>query len=329
MKIGGLRLSGRVFLAPLSGVADSPFRRICKEFGAHLVYSEMISSEGLTRASPKTDSLLKFHDEERPIGIQLFGANPDRMAKAATLVEERQPDLIDLNFSCPARKIVSRGAGCALMRTPERLAEIAKAVVGATSLPVTAKIRLGWDGNSINAVEIARMLEEIGVRAVCVHGRTAKQAFRGCADWKAIRKVREAVKIPVILSGDVKQPEDAQRAFEETGCDALMVGRGSFGKPWIFRIIDDFLSTGTYRVPTFEEIGEVILRHLDMAIEEFGEHVAVIRFRKHLLWYTKGIPGVVGLRQQMNRVSRRHEVVSILSVLLLRRHQKGGSLGAE
>jgi tRNA-dihydrouridine synthase B len=306
---------GRVFLAPLSGVADSPFRRICRSFGAEVVYSEMISSIGLAKANWRSRAILKFHEDERPIGVQIFGRDAAYMGVAARLAGEVRPDLVDINFSCPASKIVSRGAGAALLREPELMGPIARAVVAGAGLPVTAKIRIGWDHASINAVEVGRMLEDAGVAALSVHGRTWEQGFRDRASWEEVARVKQAVGIPVVLSGDVRTAADAGRAFAETGCDALMVGRGSFGRPWVFAAIREGLRGGSYAEPGFEEICSVLLRHLDLGIEEFGEHLAVRRFRKHVLWYTKGLRGVVGLRQQMGITSTRDDVVAILARL--------------
>jgi tRNA-dihydrouridine synthase B len=306
---------GRVFLAPLSGVADSPFRRICKRFGADTVYTEMVSAEGLTRGNRRTADVFRFTEEERPIGVQIFGSDPERMADSAAIIETSSPDFIDINLACPARKIVSKGSGCALMRTPHQVKRIADAVVRATGLPVTAKMRLGWDREHINAAEVARILEDNGIAAVSVHGRTWKQGFRGKASWSEVAEVKRAVGFPVILSGDIFSPQDAERAFRESGCDAVMVGRGVYGRPWIFRLIQSHLDGGQAGEPAAREKIDVILAHLELAIHQYGERFAVVRFRKHLLWYTKGVPGVVALRPDMSHVTTRAEVEEILSRL--------------
>lgn len=328
MRIGDLETGG-IFLAPLSGVADSPFRRVCRSFGADVVYSEMVSSVGLSKDNWRSKAIMKFYDDERPIGVQLFGRDPAYMADAARMAAETGPEFLDLNLSCPASKIVSRGAGAALLREPETIRLIARAVIAATSLPVTAKIRIGWDRASVNAVEVARMLEAEGICAVAVHGRTFEQGFRDRASWEGVAAVKQAVSMPVILSGDVRTPEDARRAFEETGCDALMVGRGCFGRPWVFAAIKQHLGGGQYTVPTFEESVAVCLRHLDLSIEEFGERIAVRRFRKHLLWYTKGARGVVRLREHMGKVLCRADVVDLLSTLRGQVWQMGEVDGGE
>jgi tRNA-dihydrouridine synthase B len=314
MKLESLEL-GRIFLAPLSGVADSPFRRICKRFGADVVYSEMVSSEGLSRGRPKSTAFLRFHEDERPIGIQIFGKDTECMSDAVAIVEEAKPDFIDINMACPSRKIVKRGAGCALMREPRKAGEIAARVAGATRLPVTAKIRIGWDEKNINALEVARVLEDSGIRALSVHGRTWKQGFRDRSSWDEVARVKQAVGIPVILSGDVVTPVDAARALGETGCDAVMVGRGTYGRPWIFRQIRDHLEGRPHPGPETRETVRTILAHLDLGIVEYGEKVAAVRFRKHLLWYTRGIPRVVALRPSMSRVSTRAEVSDLLGRL--------------
>jgi tRNA-dihydrouridine synthase B len=306
---------GRVFLAPLSGVADSPFRRICKRFGADTVYTEMVSAQGLTRGSTRTAAVFRFDEVERPIGVQLFGSDPARMADAAAMVAASKPDFIDLNLSCPARKIVTKGAGCALMRDPSKAAGIARAVVDATDLPVTAKMRLGWDDDTINAGRLAALLEAAGLAAIAVHGRTCKQGFRGRASWGEVAKVKRAAGIPIILSGDILSPEAAERAFRETGCDAIMVARGVYGRPWIFRSIHGRLAGEPVIEPTGDEKKDVVLAHLDLTIEHYGERLGSVRFRKHLLWYTKGVRGVVALRPAMSHVASRREVAEILSRL--------------
>lgn len=315
MNLGSCEL-GRVFLAPLSGVADSPFRRICKRLGADTVYTEMVSSQGLTRGNERTAAVYRFDQEERPIGVQIFGSDPQRLADCVAIIETEKPDFIDINLSCPARKIVSRGAGCALMREPRKVAKIARAVVGATGLPVTAKMRLGWDEHSTNARRLARVLEDCGVAAVTVHGRTWKQGFKGEASWAEVAKVKRDIGIPVILSGDIFSPEAVERAFDETGCEAVMVARGAYGRPWIFRSIHRHMAGEAEIEPTAQEKLDVILAHLDLAIRQYGEGLAAMRFRKHLLWYTKAMRGVVALRSAMSRVKSRGEITEILSQLM-------------
>jgi tRNA-dihydrouridine synthase B len=303
---------GKILLAPLSGISDSPFRRVCKGFGADGVYTEMISSEGLTRKNMRSAELAGFTESERPIGIQIFGKRPARMADAARMIEDLKPDIIDINACCPARRVVSKGGGAALHKTPELLKEIITAVVGATRLPVSVKIRSGWDEDNINAVDIARLIEDSGAAAVTVHGRTAHQGFKGSSDWGRVAGVKRAVRIPVILTGDIMRPEDVRRGFEETGCDAVMVARGGFGRPWIFEQAREYMGKGTYTEFPLDKMTGVALMHLDLMIQIFGEKMGVLRFRKHLLWYTKGLYGVVALRQQMAHLHTKAEVAALL-----------------
>jgi tRNA-dihydrouridine synthase B len=322
MNLRGLEL-GRVFLAPLSGIADSAFRRVSKRFGAQTVYSEMVSSEGLTRGNLESQSVLRFHPEERPIGFQIFGRDPARMAEAVRIISDLGPDFLDINLGCPARKIVRRGAGSALMLDPGLARRIARSVVKASELPVTAKMRTGWDEKNKNGVEIALMLEDSGVEALAVHGRTRRQVFSGRASWSDVAGIAEAVGIPVALSGDVDSGESASRAMEETGCAAVMVGRAAYGRPWLFGEIRARLEGRPCRELSGPEKVTVVMDHLDMAIELLGERLAVVRFRKHLLWYTKGIPGVVAFRPSMSRVNTRKDVADLAEALLAGRDHPG------
>jgi tRNA-dihydrouridine synthase B len=318
MSLGGLFKGGRVLLAPLSGISDSPFRVICRRFGADGVYTEMISAEGLARGNAKTVGLTGFREEERPIGVQIFGTAPQRMAEAAGILEDLRPDFIDINACCPARRIVSRGGGAGLLRTPALLGEIVGAVAGATQLPVSVKIRIGWDDESINGAEIAGIAEEAGAAAVAVHGRTARQGFHGRSDWERVAEVKRAVSIPVVLTGDIMGPEDVTAGIAATGCDAVMVARGSLGRPWIFEQIRQYRAGGAYTDLAREKVANIVLGHLDLMIESYGEKMGVLRFRKHLLWYTKGMYGVVAWREQMSHLHIREEVAALLDHVLSR-----------
>jgi tRNA-dihydrouridine synthase B len=290
--IGGLTLDSRLVLAPMAGIADGAFRAICVEKGASLVYTEMVSADGLIRGNDRTLALLSFSEKERPIGIQLFGSEPGTMARAAEKAVSFSPDLVDLNFGCPARKVVGRQAGCALLNNLSLLRKITSAVVTAVDVPVTAKIRSGWDRKTTNAEKVSRILEDCGVKAVAVHARSRADKFRGRADWEVIARVKRAVRIPVVGNGDVASPEDAARMLEETGCDAVMIGRGALGNPWLFSRARRYLSTGESPAPPSVS----------------GEDSPALAMRKHVAWYTKGLPGSSKVRQTVNQVSSWNEM---------------------
>ncbi len=303
MKIRALTIDTPLVLAPLAGYTDSPMRRIARRFGAAAVWTEMVSAEGAVRGSEATLSLLAFHPEERPVFFQLFGANPDSMAGAARLVRGLRPDAIDLNAGCPARKVVKGGSGAALMSDTALLARVATALVEAVDVPVTAKIRSGWDERSVNAVEAARVLEDSGVAAVTVHPRTRSLGFKGNADWSVIGDVRRAVGIPVIGNGDVREPADALRMLEETSCDAVMIGRGAVGNPWLFRRSRELIERGVDPgPPTLAERLTLAIDHLDLMVEAKGESKGVMEMRKHIVAYLRGSPGVAALRSELVRM---------------------------
>ena len=313
MEIRDIHISGRSVLAPLAGVADNAFRLMAKEGGASMVFSELISADGLVRDSEKTYRLMKFYPEERPIGIQLFGNDPDILAEAVCIVESIKPDVIDLNFGCPAKKVVRRGAGAALMRDLPKMRAIAQAVVRKTSFPVSAKIRSGWHENEMTAVDASRILEDAGVCWIAVHGRTGKMGFRGQADWGVIRDVKSSVSIPVIGNGDVKSPEDAKRMFDMTGCDLVMIGRGALGRPWLFDRIDHFLQTGKLKAePSFRERIDICLRHYERALHLLGEERGVKEMRKHIGWYLKGMPMNSQIKQSVFLMNDPERVTSTL-----------------
>ncbi len=299
--IGNLSLDSKMVLAPLAGVTDSCFRLVCRAHGASLVYTEMVSADGVRRGNRKTLELLEFVPEERPVGIQLFGSDPGVMAAAAAKVMELSPDLIDLNFGCPARKVVGREAGSALLNNLALLRKIAAAAVGAVDVPVTAKIRSGWDEKTVNADRVTAMLEDCGVSAVTVHARSRAGKFTGKADWDVIARAKAAVRIPVIGNGDVTEPEDAQRMLKETGCDAVMVGRGALGNPWIFNRARRLLETGeVVPPPTARERLELLLAHAALVEARSGGSLhALYPMRKHVGWYTKGMSGSSVLRKKL------------------------------
>ena len=313
MKIGNLELENNVFLAPMAGVTDLPFRILCKEMGCGLVYSEMVSAKGILYDNKNTTELLEIDPKERPVAVQLFGSDPEILGAMAKKIEQYPIDIIDVNMGCPAPKIVKNGEGSCLMKTPELVGKIVKSLVESQSKPVTIKFRKGFDDDHINAVEIAKIAEANGASAVAVHGRTREQYYSGKADWDIIKQVKEAVNIPVIGNGDVFTPQDAKNLLEHTGCDAIMVGRGAQGNPWIFKRILHYLNTGELLPePTAEERVEKALRHAQMLIDYKGEYIGVREMRKHMAWYMKGMPGAAELRGKLNYAENRAELESLL-----------------
>ncbi len=296
-------------LAPMAGITDFPFRMICKGLGAGLVFSEMVSVEALIREHRRTNAMLRTDPAERPVVFQIFGSKPASMAEAAHIVSQGDVDFIDINMGCPVPKILKSGAGAALLRDLGLAKEIMSAVVGASKVPVTVKIRLGWDSRSIAAVEFAQAAEALGIAAVAVHGRTKVQGFSGCADWSMIKEVKDSVGIPVIGNGDVRSGQDAKRMIEETGCDGVMIGRAIQGYPWIFREAKQYLETGIVPpLPTIEERKAVMIRHLDDMVGILGRNIGVREMRKHLCWYTKGLHDGAEFRTRINHLDRVEEV---------------------
>lgn len=292
MQLGNLLLKSNVFLAPMAGITDLPFRSLLREFGCSFAFTEMINATGLVRKSAKSLRYLLSRSGDRPLGVQLFGYDPDILAEGAKIVARLGADTVDINMGCPAKKVVRTGAGAALLKDPSQIAHIIKSVRSAISLPLTVKIRSGWNHREIKALEIARIAEEWGADGVIVHPRTAEQGFGGKADWDVIKAVKEGVSIPVIGNGDVRNVYDAERIMQITGCDGVMIGRGTLGNPWLFGEISSCLSGGDMPiVPSLLERERVIAHHLDMAVDYYGEAMASRNFRKHLLWYTKGLPG--------------------------------------
>jgi tRNA-dihydrouridine synthase B len=299
MHLLNLDISVKAILAPMAGITDSPFRLIARACGAGMVFSELVSADGLVRNSQKTRQLMEFLPEERPFGIQLFGHDPAVIAEAAVIAESLHPDCLDLNFGCPARKVVRRGAGVGVMTDLDRMGRIAEGVVRAVRLPVSAKIRTGWEEGKPVAVEAAKILESCGIRAVTLHGRSGQAAFRGTADWSVIRAVRESVSIPVIGNGDVVSAEDARRMLSETGCDFVMIGRGALGRPWIFSVIRTLMETGNPAGdPPFRERIDWCLSHYRTALRLLPEAKAVREMRKHIAWYIKSMPGAAEFRKE-------------------------------
>ena len=314
MKLGAFTFDDPVFLAPMAGVTDAAYRIIAHDMGCPLAFAEMVSSQGIHYQSEHTMKMLRTEPGERPIAMQIFAKSAAMAAEAAAYIEEiGTADILDFNMGCPAPKVVKNGEGSALMREPKKAEEILTAIRRATKLPFTVKMRLGWDDASRNAVEIARMAEAVGVDAVAVHGRTREQFYSGNADYAAIAEVKRAVAIPVIVSGDVRSSEGLARALDITGADAVMIGRGAQGNPWIFPQLIHWLHTGEeLPPPTLTERAQVILRHLDLLIHYKGEYIGIREMRKHAAWYTRGLKGSAELRERFNRAASKDEFVQVL-----------------
>lgn len=312
-QIGDVQIPGNLVLGPMAGVTDLPFRLLCKEQGADLVYTEMISAKGIYYKNKNTELLWMTKEQERPLALQLFGSEPELMADMAAQIEHRDFDILDINMGCPVPKVVNNGEGSALMKDPVLAGKIVKAVSKRIRKPVTVKFRKGFGMNDCNAVEFAKRMEDCGAAAVAVHGRTREQYYGGTADWDIIRQVKENVCIPVIASGDIFTPKDAVACLEQTGCDALMLARGVRGNPWLFHQIRHYLETGQEEEkPSQEEMGEMILRHARMLIECKGELMAMREMRKHVAWYTAGYPGSAALRRRVNEIEKYEDLVCLM-----------------
>ena len=313
LNIGGVVVENGLVLAPMAGVTDLSFRRLCKEQGCGLVVTEMVSAKAILYKNRNTQELLRIRDEERPAAVQLFGSDAEIMGEIAGVVSEGNCDLIDVNMGCPVPKIVNNGEGSALLREPKKVEAILTAMVKKSKKPVTVKIRKGFNDASVNAVEIAKIAEGCGAAAVAVHGRTREQFYSGKADWEIIRQVKEAVKIPVIGNGDVYGAKEAKAMLDLTGCDGVMIGRGAKGNPWIFSQILHYLETGEVLPgPSVLEIKEMILRHGRLLSEDKGEFTAMREMRKHMAWYTAGLPHSAALRNEINLVETLEEMVGLL-----------------
>lgn len=313
LTIGNVELPNRYVLAPMAGVTDLPFRLLCKEQGADLVYTEMISAKGIYYKNKNTELLWMTEEKERPLALQLFGSEPELMAEMAAQIEHRDFDILDINMGCPVPKVVNNGEGSALMKDPVLAGEIVKAISRRIRKPVTVKFRKGFGAEDCNAVEFAKRMEDCGASAIAVHGRTREQYYGGKADWDIIRQVKEAVDIPVIASGDIFTPGDAAACLKQTGCDGLMLARGVRGNPWLFHQIRHYLATGEEEEkPSHEEMVVMILRHARMLIECKGELMAMREMRKHVAWYTAGYPGSASLRRRVNEIEKYEDLERLM-----------------
>lgn len=313
MKIGNLQLDNEVFLSPMAGVTDLPFRTICKEKGCGMLYTEMINAKALCYDDENTKKMLRMEKDEHPVAVQIFGSDPEFMGKAASIMNQYPNEVLDINMGCPAPKVVKNGDGSALMKNPKLAAEVLTAVVKNSEKPVTLKIRKGWDDDCVNAVEIAKIAQECGISALAIHGRTREQFYSGKADWDIIAEIKQAIDIPVIGNGDVFEVQDAVNMLEKTKCDAIMIGRGAQGNPWIFNRINHYMKTGEILPePTLEEKITTAIKHMNLAVAEHGDYVAVREMRKHIGWYLKGLKNSAKYRDQINKITDYKEVIAML-----------------
>ena len=311
-KIGNINIEGGLCLGPMAGVSDLPFRRLCKEMGASLLVTEMVSAKAIYFKNKNTEPLMKIDKDEHPVALQLFGSDPDIIALIAAQIENRDFDIFDFNMGCPVPKIVNNGEGSALMKNPKLVEEILSKLVKSVKKPVTLKIRKGFNEDNINAVEIAKIAEASGVSAIAVHARTREQYYSGKADWSIIKAVKSAVNIPVIGTGDVTDGKSAEEMYEYTGCDGIMIARAARGNPWIFREIRDYFCSKTVEKPAKDEVIDMILKHCRLQMEYDDEIMAVRKMRKHVAWYTHGMKGSSTLRDRVNHIESYNELEHLL-----------------
>lgn len=315
-KIGDVEIDNPFALAPMAGVTDLPFRKLCKEQGAGLICMEMVSAKAISFHNKNTEALMEIDKCENPVSMQLFGSEPELMARVAAEIEERPFDILDINMGCPVPKVVNNGEGSALLKNPELIVKIVKSVSSAIKKPLTVKVRIGFENEPVDIVEIAKRVEDAGAAAIAVHGRTRQQYYSGTADWDTIRRVKEAVTIPVIGNGDVDSPEKAEALIKETGCDGVMIGRAVRGNPWLFRELNHYFETGEKLPrPSAEEVREMILRHARMQIDLKGEFTGIREMRKHVAWYTAGMRHSAALRRESNLIADYRELEVLLDHL--------------
>ncbi len=312
-KIGDVQIDNPFVLAPMAGVTDLPFRKLCKEQGAGFICMEMVSAKAISFHNKNTEAMMEIDKCENPVSMQLFGSEPELMARVAAEIEERPFDILDINMGCPVPKVVNNGEGSALLKNPELIVKIVKSVSSAIKKPLTVKVRIGFENEPVDIVEIAKRVEDAGAAAIAVHGRTRQQYYSGTADWDTIRRVKEAVTIPVIGNGDVDSPEKAEALIKETGCDGVMIGRAVRGNPWLFRELNHYFETGEKLPrPSAEEVREMILHHARMQIDLKGEFTGIREMRKHVAWYTAGMRHSAALRRETNLVSSYEELEKLL-----------------
>lgn len=317
LKIGNITVDGNLALGPMAGVTDLPFRVLCKEQGADLIYTEMVSAKGIYYKNKNTDALLEIREDERPVALQLFGCDPEIMGSMAAQIEHRNFDILDINMGCPVPKVVNNGEGSALLKTPELAGKVVESIATSIKKPVSVKFRIGYDEIDKNIVDFAKRMEASGAQLIAVHGRTRAQYYSGTANWDVIRQVKEAVSIPVLGNGDVFTPQDAKEMFEQTGCDGIMIARGVRGNPWLFKQVKAYLEKGeVIPKPSCEELVKMVLRHGKLQVEWKGENIGIKEMRKHVAWYTTGYKNSAKLRGRVNEINTYTDLEEVMYAFL-------------